>query len=266
MGRIDRKLSQSLSCLSAALRFFKEHCGLDYEDDDFIDAGLFLLYARPLISFSVHDRLVLFNSMLHGCRELGPCLEIIKPALTDPTYFTTEIEIWHRPYLLHLLAYAFGKDCCIDETTYTGELNALLRAGVAAVGNLQTLDRLGSGMTPLMHVIFSVSRHCQHVELNCEQQRWELKPLGKRLQQLRCALQRWLMILQSSGINLRKYGKMENRAFRKHWQHNEEVLEGFCYSLVEIKGIKYGLQPTEWDLYTANPYDAHLEEFWRMIE
>ncbi|OTA24716.1 hypothetical protein BTJ68_11645 [Hortaea werneckii EXF-2000] len=82
-----------------------------------------------------------------GCRELGPCLDIVKPALTDPTYFTTEIGIWHRPYLLHLLAQALGKDCCTDEATYTGRLDALLRAGVSAVGNLHTLDRLGSGMT-----------------------------------------------------------------------------------------------------------------------
>ncbi|KAI6848864.1 hypothetical protein KC332_g1550 [Hortaea werneckii] len=264
--RIDRELSQSLSSLLEALRFFKDHCELVFEDDDSIDAGLFLLYTRPLISFSVQDRLVLFNSMLQGCRELGPCLDIVKPALTDPTYFTTEIGIWHRPYLLHLLAQALGKDCCTDEATYTGRLDALLRAGVSAVGNLHTLDRLGSGMTPLMHVIFSMSRHCQDVELNYEQQRWELRPLEKRLQQLRHALRRWLIILQKSGINLRKYGKLEERAFRKHWQHNQEVLREFCYSLVEIIGVKYGSELTEWDLCVANTYDAHLEEFWTMIE
>ncbi|KAI7232879.1 hypothetical protein KC330_g5681 [Hortaea werneckii] len=264
--RIDRELSQSLSCLLGALRFFDNHCELDFEDDDFIDPGLFLLYTRPLISFSVHDRLVLFNSMLHGCRELGPCLDIVKPALTDPTYFTTEIEIWHRPYLLHLLAQAFGKDCCTDEATYTGRLDALLQAGAAAVGNLHRLDRLGSGMDPLMHVIFSMSRHCQDVELNYEQKRWELKPLEKRLQQLRYALRRWLIIMQKSGVNLRNYGKLEGRAFRKHWQHNQDVLREFCYSLVEIIGVKYGSTPTEWDLCVANSYDANLEEFWTMIE
>ncbi|RMX76832.1 hypothetical protein D0869_10372 [Hortaea werneckii] len=264
--RIDRELSQSLQCLSVALRFFENNCQLDFEEDEFIDAGLFLLYTRPLISFSVHDRLLLFNSMLHGCRELGPCLDIVRPALTDPTYFTTEIGIWHRPYLLHLLAQAFGKDCCTDDATYTGRLDALLRAGVAAVGNLHMLDQLGSGMTPLMHVIFSTSRHCQDVELNYEQQRWELKPLEKRLQQLRRALRRWLMIMQKSGVNLRNYGKLEERAFRKHWQHNQEVLREFCYSLIEILGVKYGSQPGEWDLCTTNPYDTHLEEFWMMVE
>ncbi|KAI7084739.1 hypothetical protein KC356_g6464 [Hortaea werneckii] len=264
--RIDRELSRSILCLLGALRFFLGHCKLDFEDDDSIDAGLFLLYTRPLISFSVHDRLVLFNSMLHGCRELGPCLDIVKPALTDPTYFTTDIDIWHRPYLLHLLAQAFGKDCCTDEATYTGRLDALLRAGVSAVGNLHTLDRLGSGMTPLMHVIFSMSRNCQDVELNYEEQRWELKPLGKRLKQLRRALRRWLIILQKSGIKLRNYGKLEDRAFRKHWQYNREVLQDFCYSQVDIIGVKYGSEPIEWDLCVANPYDAHLEEFWSMIE
>ncbi|RMY59701.1 hypothetical protein D0863_11844 [Hortaea werneckii] len=264
--RIDRELSQSLSCLLGALRFFDNHCELDFEDDDFIDPGLFLLYTRSLISFSVHDRLVLFNSMLQGCRELGPCLDIVKPALTDPTYFTMEIEIWHRPYLLHLLAQAFGKDCCIDEATYTGRVDALLQAGVAAVSNLHTLDQLGSGMTPLMHVIFSVSRHCQHLELNFEQQRWELKPLEKRLQELRRAMRRWLMIMQKLGVNLHRYGKLEERAFRKHWKHNQQMLWEFCYSQVEIICIKYGSKPAEWDLCTVNPFDAHLEEFWRMIE
>ncbi|RMY86443.1 hypothetical protein D0861_05934 [Hortaea werneckii] len=264
--RIDRELSKSLSCLSVALRFFENHCGLDFEEDEFVDAGLFLLYKRPLVSFSVHDRLLLFNSMLHGCSELGPCLDIVRPALIDPTYFTTEIGIWHRPHLLHLLAQAFGKDCCTDDATYTGRLDALLRAAIAADSNLHRLDRLGCGMTPLMHVIFSMSRHCQDVELNYETQRWELKSLDKRLQPLRLALRRWMMVMQKSGINLRNYGKLEERAFRKHWSHNQEVLREFCYSLVEIVGVTYGSQPAEWDLCATNPYDSHLEEFWMMIE
>lgn len=263
--RSDRELCQSLPRLTTALRFLRDDGELDFDDDDSIDEGLFLLYMKPIVSYSVHDRLVLFNSMLHGCHELGPCLDIIEPALVDPRYFTTEIEIWHRPYLLHLLAQAFGKNYNTEEATHTGRVDALLQAG-AAFSNLHKLDQLGHGMTPLMHVVFSTNRCYQHFEVNYDEQRWELKPLEKRLQHLRRALRQWLMILQSFGVNLYKYGKVEERCFRKNWQHNQKILWDFCFSLVEILGVKYSSKSSEWDFWTVNSNDAHLEEFWRMIE
>lgn len=263
--RSNRELSGSIPKLSIALRFFENDCELDIDDDDTMDEGLFLLYTRPFASLSVHDRLVMFDCMLHGCSELGPCLSIIEPALVDPTYFTTEIEIRYRPTLLHLLAHAFGKDFCTDEATYTERLGALLQAGVA-VSNLHELDQLGSGMTPLMHVIFSANRYYQHFEANYNELRWELKPFEKRLQHVRRALQRWLLLMKNSGVNLHKYGKIEGRSFQKHWKHNQSVLWEYCYSFVEILGIKHGFEPSEWDLWAIQPSDAHVEEFWRMIE
>lgn len=263
--RSSRELSGSISTLSIALRFFENDCKLDVDDDDTMDEGLFLLYTRPFACLSVHDRLVMFDCMLHGCRELGPCLSIVEPALVDPTYFTTEIEIRHRPKLLHLLAHAFGKDFCTDEATYTERLGALLQAGMA-VSNLHELDQLGSGMTPLMHVIFSANRYYQHFEAKYHELQWELKPFEKRLQHVRRALQRWLLLMKNSGVNLNKYGKIERRAFQKHWKHNQSVLWQYCYSIVEILGIKHGSEPSEWDLWVIHPSDTHIEEFWRMIE
>lgn len=248
------------------LRFFAEDCKIDIEDDDRIDHGLYLLYTKSLHSFTIHDRLQLFHSLLHGCQPLGSCLDIIEPATRDPSYFDLEIRTWYRPHLLHMLGRALGKDHSDTETTHTKRLEALIVSGARSGMNLHKLDQLGSGFTPLMHLMFSVNRYYRHWEMDHLGHQWKAKPYERRVCHLVSALYRWLRLLRSAGIDLQQYGETEARAFREHWAQNQAILGGHCYSHVRIIGFQYGATSSDWTLWVSHFGDAYAGEFWNMLE
>lgn len=186
--------------------------------------------------------------------------------MKDSSYFDLEIQTRYRPNLLHMLGRALGKDHNEIETTHTKKLEGLIVSAASSGKNPHKLDQLGSGFTPLMHVMFSVNRYYRHWKMDHREQQWKAKPYERRVRDLHSALHRWLRLLRSAGIDLQHYGESEARAFRRHWHRNQAILWDHCHSHVRIMGFQYGVAPSNWTLWVSHFGDAYAGEFWNMVE
>lgn len=240
-----------------SLRFFAEEGDVDLEQSNrYLDAPLHLT-SGTLATWTVQQRLMIFRDGLSDLNVPEAFACVLKPALTDASYFQVSLNVWYRPFLLHLLAEAVGRHTnqADSGTQQDPQLTALIAAAVTAGSDLHVLSGLGTGMTPLMHVLYGAMTHCYSEH--------EHKVLANKMQ---ANLRDWVTTLYEAGVPLTRYGKREAKLFSKHWRTSQGVLWRFCSQHINVYQIAYGAKPSDWHLWEAHPGDCFAGIFWDMLE
>jgi hypothetical protein len=92
-------------------------------------------------------------------------------------------------------------------------------------------------------------------------------PTAKAMTACNSCLRFWLRDLQDSGVNLRRFGKTQDRLFKElggpiYYTNARPDL----FDLVRLKGFSHGHSPEDWGLWIHEPSDHFAGGFWHMIE
>lgn len=183
----------------------------------------------------------------------------VEPALTDSSYFQVPLNVWYRPFLIHLLAEAVGRQREPSGRQENSQIRALVAAAVTAESNLHILSGLGTGMTPLMHALYGAMASDNY--LDC----WRA-PHVVLANRMHAALRDWINMLYEAGVSLVRYGKKEAKLFSQQWRTSQGVFWRLCNQHVKVYQIKYGANPSDWHLWVAHAGDCYAGEFWDMLE
>lgn len=258
------------------VRYLVDEYEIDVEDMErcYIRTTMLCLTQGTLDSWTRRERLLIFGGVMFSALDPGAFLCVLKPALRDPSYFHTELDIWHRPMLLHLLGELVGSGSRLNpyeqRSEWSGAVWALVTAGVAAGADLHSLSHLGGmdiGMTPLMHVLNGTLLRLL--------KKWSEK---RQTEAMMTALRDWVSMLRDANVDLMEYGNREAGFFRRHWQTEESLFfrrywpvdrhwwRRFDARDIGIYQITYGAMPSDWGLLTDHPGDAYAGEFWDILD
>jgi hypothetical protein len=131
--------------------------------------------------------------------------------------------------------------------------------GLATLPEQEVLhDTTHSGWTPFMHVLYGA--------MQASTQHWCPVPFAKMEKLVHSALQHWLTVLKSAGINLTRYGRKEAKLFRMYGDRLRNVLWSFSIQHLDIIGFTFGSSTADWGLLIAHPGDCYARAFWDTIE
>ncbi|KAF4626124.1 hypothetical protein G7Y89_g12034 [Cudoniella acicularis] len=85
------------------------------------------------------------------------------------------------------------------------------------------------------------------------------------------ALHAWLETLQTSGVDLEEYGKIEIQVQKESSAKDIPLFSGLSYAWQEVGHLRLiamdiGLNPRDWKFWFSDPTDQFVGEFWDMIE
>jgi hypothetical protein len=100
-------------------------------------------------------------------------------------------------------------------------------------------------------------------------------PTTKAMAARNSSLRIWLGDLQNSGVNLRSFGKAQERLFKElgvsvefrgRFHGLTEEMDRILNTSVRLIGFSHGPSPEDWALWVSEPSDYYVGEFWLMTE
>jgi hypothetical protein len=85
------------------------------------------------------------------------------------------------------------------------------------------------------------------------------------------ALPTWLQTLREFGIDLERYGKIEQKLFyQKDWPARDiklsDLFHGREVYTLHLIGLNVGPEPKDWKIWVSEPCDEFAGDFWDMLE
>ncbi|ETS76745.1 hypothetical protein PFICI_12132 [Pestalotiopsis fici W106-1] len=101
----------------------------------------------------------------------------------------------------------------------------------------------------------------------------ERMSMHKSLRRCDIGLQAWLKMLQSSGVDLMRYGERETElvgieTFARQFEMQTDSVGCWWHDPVgiELIGFQYGPEVEDWKLWWSEPTDVFAGDFWKLIE
>lgn len=216
---------------------------------------------RNVCNDTVNTELSLMHNMSGAISSLSPYLQALSSTPKfQPQLSTAEVENW----------LSFARDVVLN--TDGASLHHLARNNDFTKGpRCGGLPKPGNPHTPFIHLLLRF--HIFHQRFSRAQ----------RERQVRLLLRQWLQILKDGGVNLSKYGRMENVILhdeRLSTARGVSVCQptaraysrfGTSYSKGHAQvwyliGFEFGPNLEDWNIWWNEPTDKFAGDFWNLIE
>lgn len=243
-----------------------------------------ILDHKPLVAYQqtvfptyfqlpIRDRLQISRSAVHkvwdgfpGFPQTETFKYLIQPQLClTESHIIESVGVGYS--ILGSAAFAFGRASAFEEDASqtrrnTAEWEVLIRDAVGCTMNLlHPIEAYCHGweLTPLLALYIGAAEKRAKLRTS----------INKVMPAASWSLVRWLRILQSCGVDLCVYGRVEKEILSTNKVTRDVCLDWCPYyytPYLRLISIDLGPRPEDWRIWWADEYEILAREFWDMVE